>query len=108
MGNKNSDNSGLDEKMGEMNKIFEELILDARGFAEDFIAGIYLNFVMGAVSIIMGVQTIWYNRFFIMDGDYIPLILAVIVIVSGILIILRGFTLRLKYSRFFEARKRLE
>jgi hypothetical protein len=103
-----SDKIGLDEKIDEMNQIFEELISDARGFAEDFISGIYMYFIMGIMCVISGIQTIWSNRFFIIEGDYVPLILAVLVMVSGTIIIFRGYLLRVKYSSFFDNRKRLD
>lgn len=103
-----SDKIGLDEKIDEMNQIFEELISDARSFAEDFISGIYMYFIMGLMCVISGIHTIWSNRFFIIEGDYVPLILAIIVMVSGLIIIFRGFLLRIKYSKLFDGRKRLD
>lgn len=101
------DKNGLNEKIDEMNQIFEELISDARSFSEDFISGIYMYFMMGFTSVISGTLIIWSNRFFIIEGDYVILILAVILMVSGIIILLRGYMLRLKYSSFFDSRKRL-
>lgn len=108
MEKESSDNNELDGRISELNIIFEELILDAKGFSEDFVSGIYVYFILAAMSILSGIQTIWSNRFFIIKGDYLPLALATIVIFSGFIILFRGFILKQKYTRFFEARKKLE
>jgi hypothetical protein len=108
MGDKNSFNGVLDEKMGQLNNILLDLIQDAFDLTEDLIGGIHLNFTMGAISIVFAIQTLWYNRAYISRGDPVPLILALIMIISGLLIINRGLILRSKYSRLYQARNRLK
>ncbi len=83
----------------ELNQILEELLVDARELVGDLLSGISMTFVMGVVGVILGVQTLWYNRHYITSGDYIPLLLAIAIMASGALIILRGLTLRSKYSK---------
>lgn len=90
------------DEIGELNKIFEELLFDARELVSDMLSGIHLTFVMGAVSIVLGIQTTWYNRHYIAAGDWVPLVLAGVIVASGALIILRGLALRSKYSRLYE------
>jgi hypothetical protein len=107
MGDKNSDNGILDEKMDQLNRILLDLIQDANDLTEDLINGIHLNFIMGTVSIVFAIQLLWYNRVYISNGDIVPLILSLIMIASGLLIINRGFQLRGKYSRLYQARKQL-
>ncbi|MFB0558269.1 MAG: hypothetical protein ACETVY_04045 [Candidatus Bathyarchaeia archaeon] len=97
---------GHEARIIELNKIFEELLVDARELVGDLLSGISLTFVMGAVSIILGIQTTWYNRHYIMGGDYIPLFLAGVIVVSGTLIILRGLILRRKYSKLYEFKRK--
>lgn len=107
MSEKNGEDRVLDEKMDEMNRIFLDLIKDAGDLTQDLINGIHMNFVMGAVSIVFAIQSLWYNRVYIISRDYVPLILASIMIVSGLIIIGRGFILRSKYARLYQARNRL-
>jgi hypothetical protein len=97
-----------DEKISELDNIFEELLGDAREFAKDLTAGIYLYFITGLLSVFFGLQTGWYNRYYIMRGDIIPLLLAGAIILSGIFIVLRGFGLKKKYARIFELQKELK
>jgi len=87
------------EKVSELNKIFEELLSDARDLAKDLISGITQTLVAGALSIVFGVQTAYYNRSFILQGDLVPLLLAGATIGVGVIIVLRGFILRKKYAR---------
>jgi hypothetical protein len=94
--------------MDQLNRILLDLIQDANTLTEDLINGIHLNFVMGAVSIIFAIQSLWYNRNYIIKGDYVPPILALIMIVSGLLIILRGLMLRNKYARLYQAKNQLK
>ena len=108
MGEKNSENGILDEKMDQLNKILLDLIQDASDLTEDLINGIHLNFIMGTVSIIFAIQSLWYNRVYISNGDLVPLVLSLIMIASGLLIINRGFMLRGKYSRLYQAKNRLK
>jgi hypothetical protein len=97
----------LDEKIEDINEIFEDLISDAQEFSEDLVSGIHSTIIMGLISFVAGVQTLWYNRYYISGGDYIPLLLAGITCFSGLFIILRGYILRKKYSILIEARKNL-
>jgi len=97
-----------DEKISELNNIFEELLGDAREFAKDLTAGIYLYFIGGLMSIFFGLQTTWYNRYYIMSGDIVPLLLAGAVLFSGAVIILKGFQVKKKYARIFELQKELK
>jgi hypothetical protein len=89
-------------EIGELNKIVEELLLDARELVGDLLSGIHTTLIMGTVSIILGIQTTWYNRHYITAGDYIPLILAGIIIGSGVIIVFRGLALKSKYSKLYE------
>ena len=98
---------GNEARVGELNNIFEELLVDAKDLVGDLLSGISLTFVMGAVSVILGIQTTWYNRHYIMGGDYIPLFLAGVIVVSGTLIILRGLNLRRKYSKLYEFQRKM-
>ena len=87
------------EKVSELNKIFEELLSDARDLARDLMSGITQTLVAGALSIVFGVQTVYYNRSFILQGDVVPLLLAGATIVAGGVVVLRGVLLRKKYAR---------
>ena len=107
MEKKKQGNESLDEKIDVMNEVFDDLILDAKAFSQDIVSGISLNFFMAAVSILFGIQTAWYNRLYIMEGDYIPLLLAAIIILSGVITIIRGLSLRAKYSRLYNIEKEL-
>lgn len=98
---------GHEARVSELNNIFEELLVDARELVSDLLSGISLTFVMGAVSVILGIQTTWYNRHYIMGGDYIPLFLAGVIVVSGTLIILRGLNLRRKYTKLYEFQRKM-
>ncbi len=95
------------EKVNELNKIFEELLSDARDLAKDLISGITQTLVAGALSIVFGVQTAYYNRSFILQGDFVPLLLAGATIAVGVVIVLRGILLRRKYARVSKAYKEL-
>ncbi len=108
MSDENQDNKLINEKMDELNRIFLDLIKDANDLTQDLISGIHLNFVMGAISIVFAFQSLWYNRVYIVNGDYVPLILSSIMILSGLIIINRGFILRTKYTRLYQARDRLK
>jgi hypothetical protein len=99
---------GVDEKIDYLNQIFIDLINDATDLSEDLINGIRLNFVLGVISIVFAVQSLWYNRGYISEGDWVPIILASIMIISGLIIIYRGFILQNKYSRVFRARRELK
>lgn len=107
MASNRKERDGHEARVGELNDIFEELLVDARELVGDLLSGISLTFVMGAVSVILGIQTTWYNRHYIMGGDYIPLFLAGVIVVSGTLIILRGLNLRRKYSRLYEFQRKM-
>ena len=96
------------EKISELNKIFEGLLSDARELAKDLIAGITTTFVAGALSIIFGIQTAYYNINFILQGDYIPLLIAGAIIVVGIIVLLQGLLLKKKYARISKAYKELD
>ncbi len=98
---------GHETRVSELNNIFEELLVDAKDLVGDLLSGIFLTFIMGAVSVILGIQTTWYNRHYIMRGDYIPLFLASVIVVSGTLIILRGLNLRRKYSKLYEFQRKM-
>ena len=98
---------GGNEKVNELNKIFEELLSDARDLAKDLISGITQTLVAGALSIVFGVQTAYYNRSFILQGDSVPLLLAGATIAVGVVIVLRGILLRRKYARVSKAYKEL-
>lgn len=98
----------IDGRIDELNRIFGELLADAKDFAGDMISGINRTFVAGALAVLFGVQTSYYNRQYILRGDIIPLLIAGAQIVSGLIIVLQGFTLRKKYARLFELKKRLD
>ena len=89
----------------ELNQILEDLLVDARELVGDLLSGISMTFVMGVVGVVLGVQTLWYNRHYIISGDYIPLFLAIFIMASGALIIVRGLTLRSKYSKLYKFKK---
>jgi len=108
MGDKNSNEKNLDEKLNQLNRILLDLIEDANDLTEDLINGINMNFIMGIVSIVFAIQSVWYNRTYIWNHDYVPLILALTMIITGVIIISRGFMLRSKYARLYQARNRLK
>ena len=86
-------------EISELNSIFEELLSDARDLAKDLTSGITQTLVAGALSIVFGVQTAYYNRSYIVQGDFVPVLLAGATIVAGAIIVLRGVLLRKKYAR---------
>lgn len=94
-------------KINEFNKIFEDMINDAKELTKDLISGINLTFIVGAISIVFGIQTAWTNRVYISQGDIIPLILALAIMISGTIIIIRGLILRNKYARLINSYKEL-
>ena len=89
----------------ELNQILEDLLVDARELVGDLLSGISLTIGMGAVGVILGVQTLWYNRHYIISGDYIPLFLTSVIMASGALIMLRGLALRSKYSKLYKFKR---
>jgi hypothetical protein len=95
------------EEISELNNIFEDLLGDAQKLAKDLISGINLTFVVGALGIVFGLQTIWSNRVFIFQGDLIPVLLTGVIITASTIVILRGFILRNKYSRLIETYKKI-
>lgn len=107
MENNKNDKEKQGEKISELNNIFEDLISDARGLAEDLIGGIKLTFIVGILSIVFGIQTSWANKNYILQGDLIPLLLAAAIVISGTIIIFRGFVLRKKYARLIQTHKKI-
>jgi hypothetical protein len=104
----NEPNKGIhSNKLNEFNKIFEDMISDAKELTKDLIGGINLTFIVGAISIVFGIQTSWANRTYISQGDIIPIILASAIIIAGTIIILRGIVLRKKYARLINSYKKL-
>jgi len=95
------------QKINELNIILGELKNDAKDFSGDMIASVYLYFVAGAMSILFGVQTGWYNRTYILSGDIIPLFLLAIQILAGTALVIRGIIFKKKYSRIFALHKKL-
>ncbi|MFC1487450.1 hypothetical protein ACFLRN_07190 [Thermoproteota archaeon] len=100
-------NENSTRKITELNIILEELKKDAKDFSGDMIASVYLYFVAGAMSVLFGLQTGWYNRVDMLSGDIIPLSLMIIQIIAGTALVIRGVLLRKKYSRIFRLRKKL-
>ncbi len=96
-----------DQRVNELNRIFAELVDDAKNFAKDITSSIYLYYFAGVLSMLFGVQTGWYNRSYILNWDLIPLFLMCAQIVVGAILIIRGFSLKSKYSRIFELKKKL-
>ncbi len=95
------------KKVRELNNILKELTDDAKTFASDIISSIYLHYFAGILSLLFGLQTGWYNRTYILNGDLIPLFLVIAQIVLGAIIAIRGYSLKKKYTRIFELNKRL-
>lgn len=105
---RNSGNkSEHEEKITKLNSIFQEILVDAKELVGDLLSGIYMTFIMGAFCILVGILNIWSNRHYILGGDYLYLLLAIGTAASGVIIILRGFTLRRKYSRLYMLWKKL-
>lgn len=102
MGNDNNT-----KRVSELNNILKELMDDAKTFANDIISSIYLYYFAGILSVLFGLQTGWYNRTYILTGDLIPLLLVIAQIVLGAIIAIRGYSLKKKYTRIFELKKRL-
>jgi hypothetical protein len=95
------------QRVIELNSIFKELIDDAKNFAKDITAGIYLYYFSGILTILFGLQTGWYNRTYILSWDLIPLFLMSAQILVGAILIVRGIILKKKYARIFELRRKL-
>ena len=96
-----------EQRVNELTQIFDDLINDAKDFAKDMTSSVYLYFFAGILTILFGVQTGWYNRNYIIAWDLIPLVLMASQIVIGFILIIRGFSLKNKYSRIFALKKRL-
>ena len=101
------ENESKGKRVNELDRIFNDLISDAKDFANDMVSSVYLYFFAGTLTILFGVQTGWYNRTYILDMDLIPLVLMSSQIVIGFILIIRGLNLKSKYSRIFDLKKRL-
>jgi len=95
------------QRVNELDNIFRELIDDAKDFAKDMTAGVYLYYFSGILSVLFGLQTGWYNRTYILSWDLIPLFLTSAQILVGAILIFRGISLKKKYSRIFDLKKKL-
>lgn len=100
-------NDNCIQKINELNNILGELKNDAKSFSGDMMASVYLYFVAGAMSILFGLQTGWYNRTYMLSGDVIPLILMIIQVVAGAALLIRGLIFKKRYSRIFALYKKL-
>lgn len=100
-------NENNTKKVSELNNILKELMDDAKTFASDMISSIYLYYFAGTLSFLFGLQTGWYNRNYILNGDFIPLFLVIAQIFLGAVVAIRGYSLKKKYARIFELNKRL-
>ncbi len=97
----------VNDEINELNTILEELLGDARDFAGDMVSGIYMYFIVGLMSVIFGILAMWQNRYYIMLGDALPILIVVGAVFSGAFIISKGFQLKNKYSKIFELLKKL-
>ena len=97
----------VSDEINELNAILDEILSDARDFTGDLVSGIYMYFIVGLMSLISGILILWQNRYYIMLGDALPILLVVILVFSSAIIISRGFQLRNKYSKIFELLKKL-
>jgi hypothetical protein len=95
------------QRVNELNNIFNELIDDAKDFAKDMISGVYLYYFSGILSALFGLQTGWYNRTYILRWDLIPLFLMSAQILIGAILIARGISLKRKYARIFDLKNKL-
>ncbi|MHA2052849.1 MAG: hypothetical protein ACW99F_04540 [Candidatus Hodarchaeales archaeon] len=95
------------QSITELNNIIKEVIVDAKNFSKDIASSIYMNYIAGIMAILFGVQTGWYNIPYISQLDPVPIALVIIQIFAGSMLIIRGYTLKSKYSRILNLKNKL-
>ena len=99
--------NNLDEKIDSMNKILDEIVTDTNEFIQDMNSGIIMYYLMGLMTYLNGILSLWSNRIAIMNGDALYLIFSVPLIIIGPIVVYYGLKLRIKYCKLFEAGKQL-
>lgn len=91
----------------ELNRIIKEVIVDTKNFSKDVASSIYMYYVAGIMAILFGIQTGWYNIPYISQIDPIPIALVIIQIFAGSMLILRGYSLKSKYTKILNLNDKL-
>ncbi len=96
------------KKIGHLNQIFEDVISDASDLIKDLYWSVKMYLFFGLITLLFGVQTLFYNMDYIQERHYIPLFITVTMIFAGTVQIVKYFSLRKKYSRLFNAQNEMK
>jgi len=96
------------EKIAVLNMIFEDLVTDASELVKDLYWSVKTYMFFGLITILFGVQEIFYNIELLQERLYIPLLIGGVLLFSGVVQILNYFRLRKKYSRLFKVQSELK
>jgi hypothetical protein len=95
-------------KISHLNQIFEDVISDASDLIKDLYWSVKMYLFFGLITLLFGVQTLFYNMDYIQERHYIPLFITVIMIFAGSVQMIKYFSLRKKYSRLFSAQNEMK
>ena len=96
------------EKINHLNQIFEDVISDASDLIKDLYWSVKMYLFFGLITLLFGVQTLFYNLDYIQERHYIPLFITVTMVFAGTVQIIKYFSLRKKYSRLFYAQNEMK
>jgi len=96
------------KKISHLNQIFEDVISDASELIKDLYWSVKMYLFFGLITLLFGVQTLFYNMDYIQERHYIPLFITVTMIFAGTVQIVKYFSLRKKYSRLFNAQNEMK
>jgi len=96
------------KKISHLNQIFEDVISDASELIKDLYWSVKMYLFFGLITLLFGVQTLFYNMDYIQERHYIPLFITVTMIFAGTVQIIKYFSLRKKYSRLFNTQNEMK
>ncbi len=96
------------KKISHLNQIFEDVISDASELIKDLYWSVKMYLFFGLITLLFGVQTLFYNMDYIQERHYIPLFITVTMIFAGTIQIIKYFSLRKKYSRLFNTQNEMK
>jgi len=108
MSNKEQKAENTIKKVSALNQIFEDVISDASDLIKDLYWSVKMYLFFGLITLLFGVQTLFYNIDYIQERHYIPLFITVTMILAGTVQIIKYFSLRKKYSRLFHAQNEMK
>ena len=96
------------EKVAILNMIFEDLVTGTSDLVKDLHWSVKTYMFFGLITVLFGVQEIFYNIELLQERLYIPLLIGGVLLFSGAVQILNYFRLRSKYSRLFKVQSELK